>query len=63
MSSRTQDQLSPGMWFEIAEARREVEETLRDEIRNALDQHKRLRLIGIGLLTLGAILLSVGNFA
>lgn len=51
------------MWFEIAEARREVEETLRDEIRNALDQHKRLRLIGIGLLTLGAILLSVGNFA
>jgi len=46
----------------IASAQRETERRVREEITNALDAHKRLRLVGIGLLTLGAVLLNVGNF-
>jgi hypothetical protein len=47
----------------VVAAQNETERRLREAITNALDRHKRLRLIGIGLLTLGAILLNLGNFA
>lgn len=47
----------------VAAAQDETERRLREAIAKALDAHKRLRLVGIGLLTLGAVLLNLGNFA
>lgn len=38
-----------------------MEEHVAAEIRNPLDVHRRLRLAGIGLLVVGAVLLSAGN--
>jgi hypothetical protein len=46
----------------LAEARAELEARLALEIRRALDLYRGQRLAGIGLLVLGAIFLSAGNF-
>ena len=48
---------------EIAQARDETEERMRNEIQNALDRHKRLRQFGIALSLIGLVLLDWGNFA
>jgi hypothetical protein len=46
------------------EASREAtEKHVSGEIRRALDVHRPLRLVGIGFLVLGALLLNAGNFA
>ena len=46
----------------LADTRAELEERLMVEIRRALDLYRGQRLAGIGMLVLGAICLSAGNF-
>jgi hypothetical protein len=47
----------------IEQARGETEERLTEQMRALIDTHKRLRLIGVGLLICGAVCLNAGNFA
>jgi trans-2-enoyl-CoA reductase len=46
----------------IEQAQRETEERMKAEMRALLDTHKRLRLVGLGLLISGTICLNAGNF-